>query len=264
MGLLMAEALKRLKIKSTDREEARKGANFLDRAVTQGRGGLFVISANGTQITAEMPASLLRAMKSTLITLAETGEVLLLSPELEISPEKAAEILGMSRPLVYQRMDSGKLPFRLVGTHRRVLVNDVIALKQFEERRHGFAEAPADYAKGDEPASLVKKSEKSTGRSSNRGSTPNDVDRLVLGTTNAPYRRTINSTDLVARLISRDWQNWIAHVVTFFTEVRPELVLQFARLHAIPIQDLAAAYRSMKSATGETNPALESALERLA
>ncbi|MBV9202855.1 MAG: hypothetical protein JOY83_24585 [Alphaproteobacteria bacterium] len=59
-------------------------------------------------------------------------------------------------------------------------------------------------------------------------------------------------------------QNWIAHVVTFITEVRPEVVLPFARRHTIPIRDLAAAYQSMKSATGETNPALESTLERLA
>jgi excisionase family DNA binding protein len=262
--LLVAEALTRLKIESVDREEARKGANLLDRAAAQERGGLFVVKANGAQLTAEMPASLLRAMKSILLTLAETGEVLLLNPGLEISPEKAAEILGMSRPLVYQRMDSGKLPFRLVGTHRRVLVKDVIVLKQFEERRQGFAEALAADAEEDQPASPAKKSEKNVGRSSNRASTPNDVDQLVLGTTNAPYRRTIDSTDLVARLTSRDWQNWIAHVVTFFTEVRPELVLQFARLHAIPVQDLAAAYRSMKSTTGETSPALESALERLA
>ena len=246
----MAEALTRLKIESTDREEARKGANFLDGAAMLEHGGLFVTKANGERLTAEMPASLLRAMKSILITLAETGEVLLLNPELEISPEKAAEILGMSRPLVYRQMDSGKLPFRLVGTHRRVRVNDVIVLKQFAEE--------------DEPAGPTKKSQKSIRRSSNRASKSHDVDQLVLGTTNAPYRRTINATDLVVRLTSRDWQNWIAHVVTFFTEVRPELVLQFARLHAIPIQDLAAAYRSMKSATGETNPALESELERLA
>lgn len=49
----------------------------------------------------------------------------------------------------------------------------------------------------------------------------------------------------------------------FFTEVRPELVLEFAERHAIPIQDLAASYEAMKSTTGESSPALESALERL-
>jgi excisionase family DNA binding protein len=259
----MAEGMTRLKIETTDREEARKGASFLDRAAAQEHGGLFVIKANGAQLTAEMPASVLRAVKSILITLAETGEVLLLSPELEISPEKAAEILGMSRPLVYQRMDSGKLPFRLVGTHRRVLVSDVVALKQLEERRSSFAETLAADPEENEPARPTKKSDRAR-RYSNRASKPQNIDQLVLGTTNAPYRRTMNATDLVARLTSRDWQNWIAHVATFFTEVRPELVLEFARFHAIPIQDLAASYRSMKSATGESNPALESALERLA
>jgi excisionase family DNA binding protein len=209
-----------------------------------------------------MPTSLLRALQNILIALAESGEVLLLSPELEISPEKAAEILGISRPLVYQRMDSGKLPFRLVGTHRRVFVSNVIALKQLEERR-GFAESLAVDPEQNEPARPTKKPD-SPRRSSNPASKPQNIDQLVLGTTNAPYRRTMNATDLVARLTSRDWQNWIAHVATFFTEVRPELVLEFARLHAIPIQDLVASYRSMKSATGESNPALESALERLA
>ncbi|WP_092089240.1 helix-turn-helix domain-containing protein [Bradyrhizobium brasilense] len=81
-------------------------------------------------VAAEMPPSLLLAMKSILTLQAETGEVLLLRSDPEISPEKAAEILGISRPLVYQRMDSGKLPFRLIGRHRRVLVNDVMTLKR--------------------------------------------------------------------------------------------------------------------------------------
>jgi len=82
---------------------------------------------------------LLRLMKSLLATLAETGEALLVNPEQEISPEKAAELLGISRPLVYQRMDTDKLPFRQVGTHRRIRVNDVVALKQLEDQRRSFA-----------------------------------------------------------------------------------------------------------------------------
>jgi hypothetical protein len=157
-------------------------------------------------------------------------------------------------------MDIGDLPFRYVGKHRRTKLAGVLALKAKMDAQRRAMEALAADADEYERTSPAKKLEKSVGRSS----TPKDIDQLVLGTTNAPYRRTIKSTDLVARLTSRNWQNWIAHVVTFFTEVQPELVLQFARIHAIPIQDLAAAYRSMKSATGEANPALESALERLA
>ena len=45
-------------------------------------------------------------------------------------------MLGLSRPLVYQRMDDGRLPFRTVGTHRRVLLRDVLELKPSEEKRN--------------------------------------------------------------------------------------------------------------------------------
>jgi excisionase family DNA binding protein len=42
-------------------------------------------------------------------------------PEDEISVERAAKLLGISTQIVHQRMDSGKLSFRQVGMHRKVL-----------------------------------------------------------------------------------------------------------------------------------------------
>ena len=51
----------------------------------------------------------------------------------------AAKILGISRPMVCQRRDSDRLPFREVGAHRRVLMADVLKLKAFEDRRRAFA-----------------------------------------------------------------------------------------------------------------------------
>jgi excisionase family DNA binding protein len=133
--------LTRLKVSETEREGARKAADFLGRAALLKQGGLFLTLADGKKQTADMPPSLLRAMQSALVALAETGEALLLNPEQDISPEKAAEILGISRPLVYQRMDAGKLPHRQVGAHRRVRVSDVLALKASEDRRRSFATA---------------------------------------------------------------------------------------------------------------------------
>jgi hypothetical protein len=38
-------------------------------------------------------------------------------------------------------MDAGKLPFRQVGTHRRIRAADVAQLKKFEDRRRTFAAA---------------------------------------------------------------------------------------------------------------------------
>lgn len=220
----------------------------------------------GADQIVRLPLKAAALLETALSHLLQGERVAVVAENQELSPNDAADILGISRPLVVHRMDSGDLPFRYVGKHRRTKLKDVLALKSRSDAQRTAMEALADDAEdlrrrhGVNPT----KKSKSVGRSSIRTAAPRDVDQLVLGTTNASYRRTINSTDLAARLRSRDWQNWIAHVVTFFTEVRPELVLQFARLHGIPIKDLSAAYRSMKSATGETNPALERALERLA
>jgi excisionase family DNA binding protein len=155
----MVEALTRLKVLDAEREEAKKAASFLERASTHS--GLFLTLANGEQVLAEMPASLLAAMKNVFVALAENGETLVIKSDAEVSPEKAAEILGISRPLVYQRMDSGRLPFRQVGTHRRVRAADVAALRQFEDQRRSFAaalsadteELEENYAESDKSAS---------------------------------------------------------------------------------------------------------------
>jgi excisionase family DNA binding protein len=141
MEARVTDSMTRLKVGETEREEARKAADFLERASVLEHSGLFLTQANGDRLTSEMPPVLLRAMKSILVTLAETGEALLISPEQEVSPEKAAELLGVSRPLVYQRMDMGKLPYRQVGTHRRIRVDDVVALRASEDRRRSFATA---------------------------------------------------------------------------------------------------------------------------
>lgn len=155
----MVEALTRLKVPDSEREEAKKAASFLERASTHS--GLFLTLANGEQVLAEMPASLLAAVKNVLVALAENGETFVIKSDAEVSPEKAAEILGISRPLVYQRMDSGRLPFRQVGTHRRVRAADVAALRQFEDQRRSFAaalsadteELEENYAESDKSAS---------------------------------------------------------------------------------------------------------------
>jgi excisionase family DNA binding protein len=137
----MAETVTKLKVEEIDREQARKGASFLERATVLEHGGLYLTKADGEKVMAELPIALLRAMQNILATLGEAGEAVVFKPEDEVSPERAAELLGVSRPIVYRRMDTGKLPFRQVGTHRRIRAADVAQLKRFEDRRRTFAAA---------------------------------------------------------------------------------------------------------------------------
>jgi len=71
------------------------------------------------------------------------GKVAILEAETDLSPNDAAEILGMSRPLVVRRMDTGELPFHYVGAHRRCKLKHVLALKAQEEDRQKALDALA-------------------------------------------------------------------------------------------------------------------------
>jgi excisionase family DNA binding protein len=154
----------------------------------------------------------------------------------ELSPADAGEILGISRPTVVRLMEAGELPFRFEGKHHRCKLEDVLRLKAAGERRP----------------------------SRDRLMSKREVDELVLGTTNAPYKRSITAAQLASRLASGKSEPWTVHVATFFTDVQPELILKFAKIHDISSSILASTYRGMKAATGEANPALEAVLGKLA
>jgi len=56
----------------------------------------------------------------------------LLEQDVELSPNQAADLIGVSRPFLLQFMRSGALPFTLVGNHQRITASDLL---EFNERR---------------------------------------------------------------------------------------------------------------------------------
>jgi hypothetical protein len=200
--------------------------------------------------TVKLEGLMLKLLRElTNIVLRHPG-VVIAPRDRELSPDAAGKILGISRPLVVRRMDEGRLPFRYEGKHRRCKLEEVLKLKAAEDKQTAVSRK---LAKTDDVRSRP-----------GRGASVREVDDLVLGTTNAPYRRSIRAKELVNALMSSESGRWTVHVATFFTDVRPALVLRFAELHDIPKHELAFTYHKVKAATGEANPALENLLERLA
>jgi excisionase family DNA binding protein len=115
-----------------DRAATARGADVLRQRTASDPVELAVTHADGTRQSVALPAAATRIVADILTKLSAAGNVAVLAGDAEVSPEDAAAILGISRPLVRRRMDSGRLPFRRVGAHRRLRLSDVLELKRQE------------------------------------------------------------------------------------------------------------------------------------
>lgn len=71
------------------------------------------------------------AMLTTILSnMAEGKSMTLLSLETEISTQQAADILQVSRPHLVKLLDQGQIPFKKAGSHRRILLKDVVAYEE--------------------------------------------------------------------------------------------------------------------------------------
>ena len=74
-----------------------------------------------------LPAEVALPLVEVLKAMAEGRTVSVAPRGREFSTAEAAAFLGVSRPFVVKEMDQGRLPHRKVGSHRRVLYDDLMA-----------------------------------------------------------------------------------------------------------------------------------------
>lgn len=86
--------------------------------------------------SARLTAGLVKFLNQIFVMMKDGKSLVVLASEMEVSTEEAAQLLNLSRPYVVKLLEEGKMPFRKVGKHRRILLADVLFYKkQFEKRQ---------------------------------------------------------------------------------------------------------------------------------
>ena len=85
---------------------------------------------NATGETRDMPPEVYAALKQVLAALATNQAVSVVPTNMGLTTNQAADILNVSRTFVISLIETGQLNCRLVGTHRRIALDDALALRQ--------------------------------------------------------------------------------------------------------------------------------------
>lgn len=86
----------------------------------------------------ELPPASLRLIGQLLGLMSEGRPIALMPEKQEFTTVEAANFLNVSRPFVIKEIDAGRIPHRKVGSHRRVLLSDLI---EYVESMHAGHEA---------------------------------------------------------------------------------------------------------------------------
>ncbi|MCA0308712.1 MAG: helix-turn-helix domain-containing protein [Actinobacteria bacterium] len=125
-----------------DVELARDAVRLVDEALTENTtDGPVTLTVAGAAENVVVPKTVVGLLSRILANLANGEGVAVIPVDRELSTQKAADMLNVSRPFLIRLLEEGRIDFRLVGTHRRVKTASLLRyLSQDEAERRSAAD----------------------------------------------------------------------------------------------------------------------------
>jgi len=84
-----------------------------------------------------LPPAVVRMVQRILTEMSQGNAVTVMPMNAELTTQEAADFLNVSRPFLVKQLEEDKIPYRKVGTHRRISVQDLLTYKHsIDAARH--------------------------------------------------------------------------------------------------------------------------------
>lgn len=118
-------------LSETEKEMVRSAERMIIKCLDHSRAATITIeSDDGSTPSVAVPPQILKMLAQTLGLMVRRDPIVLVHEKQEFSTVEAANYLNVSRPFVIKEITNGNLPHRMVGTHRRVLFEDLAKYAQ--------------------------------------------------------------------------------------------------------------------------------------
>ena len=120
-----------------DQRTARESLPFLTEIISHKKSDEVSIQLTQGTSPVAIPLKALQLLAVILSSMAQGKAVSLIPADAEISTQQAADLLHVSRPHLVKLLETGVIPFKKTGSHRRIMLDDLLAYEGNQKKeRH--------------------------------------------------------------------------------------------------------------------------------